>query len=255
MGSRPAALWLLGACFMASAAKAQLVNIEARRLHSDSVRRMGEYNLNFSYRNINQKTFSVLGSNLVLQLKSKNFADYWLLLASADISKAGGRDFDNSAFLHLRYNHKMNGWLRWEAFQQYQRSLPIGIRWRYLAGTGPRFKLLGNATLHCYVGLLYMYEYEGTTEGARFSGGRSSSYATFTLHLPAIKMELTSTTYYQPLLRQFADYRILSENRLLFDITKKLKIQTSLRYFFDSRPPTGFSGYTLALEQGFGLRF
>jgi Protein of unknown function, DUF481 len=236
-------------------ANAQLVNIESRRIHNDSVQRTGEFNFNFSYRDINKKTFSVLSSNLMLQLKSKDLNSYWLFLAAADISKAGNSNFENSHFLHLRHNQKLGKRLRWETFAQFQRNLPIGIRWRYLVGTGPRFKLLNSHFLHLYAGLLYMYEYEGAVNNIDFKGSRNSSYASFTIHIPAIKMEMTSTTYYQPLLKNFNDYRILSENRLLFNITKKFKVQTSFRYYFDSRPPAGINGYTIALEQGFGVSF
>jgi Protein of unknown function, DUF481 len=236
-------------------ANAQLVNIESRRIHNDSVRRTGEFNFNFSYRDINKKTFSVLSSNLVLQLKSKSLRSYWLFLASADVSKAGNNNFENSHFLHLRYNQKLGKKVRWEAFAQFQRNLPIGIRWRYLVGTGPRFKLINSDFLHGYVGLLYMYEYEGAVNNGQFKGSRNSSYASFTVQVAPIKMEMTSTTYYQPLLLNFKDYRILSENRLVFHITKKFKVQTSFRYYFDSRPPTGITGYTIALEQGFALSF
>lgn len=245
-------LWILGA---AGGANAQLVNIESRRIHNDSVRRAGEFNFNFSYRDINNKTFSVLSSNLMLQVKSKNFNSYWLFLAAADISKAGSNSFENSHFLHLRYNQKWGKTVRWEAFGQFQRNLPIGIQWRYLLGTGPRFKLVGSHLLHLYAGVLYMYDYEGTTNHVQSKGSRNSSYASFTLQVPAIKMEMTGTTYYQPLLQNFKDYRILSENRLVFNVTKKFKVQTSFRYYFDSRPPTGFVAHTIALEQGFGISF
>jgi Protein of unknown function, DUF481 len=245
-------LWLLLA---AGQVNAQLVNIESRRIHNDSMRCAGEFNFNFSYRDINDKKFSVLSSNLMLQLKSKNFNSYWLFLGAADISKAGGSKFENSHFLHLRYNQKWGKIVRWEAFAQFQRNLPIGIQWRYLFGTGPRFKLLSSQLLHLYAGVLYMYDYERTTNDVLSRGSRNSTYASFTIHVPAIKMEMTGTTYYQPLLQNFKDYRILSENRLAFNITKKFKVQTSFRYYFDSRPPTGFVAHTIALEQGFSVSF
>jgi Protein of unknown function, DUF481 len=239
-------------CF---SAKAQLVNIEARRIHNDSVQQAGEFNFDYSYSDVNNKKLTVFNSALTLQQKSKNLKNYVLLLASAELSKAKGEDLENSSFLHLRYNHKINKILRWEVFTQLQSNLPIGVRLRYLTGTGPRFKLSNNSHFNFYLGSLYMFEYEKTTGGQKTTGHRNSSYVSFSVDVPAVKAELVSTTYFQPLFADFRDYRILSENRLDFNITKKIKVQTSFRYFFDSRPPEGINNYTVAFEQGFGWRF
>jgi Protein of unknown function, DUF481 len=236
-------------------AKAQLVNIEARRIHSDSIRQAGEFNFDYSYSDVNKKKLTVFNTSLVLQQKSKNLKNYLLLLANAELSKARNENFENAAFLHLRFNHKFSKLLRWEAFAQLQSNLPIGIKIRYLTGTGPRLKLLNYSFIHLYLGSLYMLEYEKTTSGVNTTGHRNSSYVSFSVDIPQVKAELISTTYFQPLFANLQDYRILSENRLDFYITKRFKVQTSFRYFFDSRPPEGINNYTLAFKQGFGWRF
>jgi hypothetical protein len=73
----------------------------------------------------------------VLQQKSKNLKNY-LLLANAELSKARNEAFEKAAFLHLRFNHKFSKLLRREAFTQVQSNLPIGVKLRFLTGTGPR---------------------------------------------------------------------------------------------------------------------
>ncbi len=239
-------------CF---SAKAQLVNIEARRIHSDSVRRAGEFNFDYSYSDVNNKKLTVFNTALVLQQKSKNLKDYLLLLANAELSKARKEDFENAAFLHLRFNHKFGKLLRWEAFTQLQSNLPIGIKIRYLSGTGPRLKLLSNRFINVYAGCLYMLEYEKTTGGTNTTGHRNSTYISFSAEIPGIRAELISTTYFQPLFASLQDHRILSENRLDFYITKRFKVQTSFRYFFDSKPPEGINNQTVSFKQGFGWKF
>jgi hypothetical protein len=236
-------------------AKAQLVNIEAKRIHSDSTRRVGELNADMRYTAVNQKTLTVFKSALLLQQKSKNYKSYLLVLASAELSKTKAQEFENAGFLHIRYNQKMAKHIRWEVFTQLQSNLPIGVRQRWLAGTGPRFKLAATQTFAAYMGSLYMFEYEKAIAGVNTVAHRSSSYLSFSLEIPAIKTELVSTAYYQPLFANFKDYRILSENRLNFNITKKFKVQTSFKYFFDSRPPQGINNYTIAFDQGFGWKF
>jgi hypothetical protein len=236
-------------------ARAQLVNIEARRIHNDSVRRAGEINADLNFTDVNGRRLTVFNSALVLQQKSRNLRSYWLLLGNAAFSKLRNQDIENTFFLHLRFNHKLGKKLRWEAFTQIQGNLPIGIRQRYLTGTGPRIKLLDRQHLHLFVGSLYMLEFERASNGINTFAHRNSSYLSLSLDIPAIKAELISTTYYQPLFANFADFRVLTENRLDFHITKNFKVQTSFRYFYDSRPPQGFKNYTTNFRQGFGWKF
>jgi hypothetical protein len=236
---------------------AQVVNIESQRIHTDSVRRGGEFNFNYSYSNVNSKSLSIFDGSLSLQQKSKDLKTIWLILGNLELSKAKNEDFENASFLHLRYNRKINPWLRWEVFTQVQSNLPIGVRVRYLAGTGPRFKLITSTNFNLYFGSLYMYEREKITDSVilKKTFNRNSSYLSFSINLPPVKGEIISTTYYQPSLANFSNYRIYTENRLSFSITKRFRTQTTFRYFFDSRPPKGINNYTTAFDQGFALRF
>jgi hypothetical protein len=240
--------------FLNLTAAAQLVNVESQRIHSDSVRQSGEFNFDYSFSNVNSKSISVFNSSLSLQKKSTDLKTTWLVLGSAEISKAKGEDFENSSFFHLRYSHKLKDRIRWEAFNQVQANLPIGLKFRYLAGTGPRFRVIYSSTFNLYLGSVYMYEYDelrDSVEPARHVG-RSSSYLSLAVSIPAIRANLTSTTYYQPRFADLHDFRVLTENRLEFNITKRLKSQSTFRYFYDSRPARGYNNYTTAFDQGFG---
>ncbi|MEP6674018.1 MAG: DUF481 domain-containing protein [Ferruginibacter sp.] len=250
-------IFLAAALLFSNILTAQVVNIESQRMHTDSVRRSGEFNFDYSHTNINSKTLSVLNSTLSLQQKSKDLKSIWLILGSANISKAKDEDFENASFFHLRFNRKIAKPLRWEVFTQVQSNLPIGIRLRYLAGTGPRFKLISNKNFNLYLGSLYMYELEKTIDSAKHIQhfNRNSSYLSFSFAFPSINAELVSTTYYQPNFADISDFRVFTENRLELSITKKLKALTSFNYFYDSRPPLGINNYTTSFDQGFGWRF
>jgi hypothetical protein len=240
------------------AVRAQVVNIENRRMHTDSVRTAGSLSLGLSFTENNGKQLFVTRNALALQSKSKSLRDIWLVLANLDLSKADGAAFSNSAFLHLRYNRKMNRLLRWEAFTQAQYNRVLGIGSRWLAGTGPRLKLFSTEKSALYWGNLYMFEYETTTAASPVISRqhRLSAYlsATFDLN-PALPCELISTTYFQPRLDRLADYRLSHETSLELNITKKLRATTRLYYFFDAAPPAGIAGRALALEQGFRVGF
>lgn len=253
-------LFLLLIMFLSCSAalRAQVVNIESRRMHTDSVRRAGSLSLGLSFTENNGKQLFVTRNALALQSKSKSLRDIWLVLANLDLSKADGAAFSNSAFLHLRYNRKMSGLLRWEAFTQAQYNRVLGIGSRWLAGTGPRLKLFSTEKSALYWGNLYMFEYEATTANFPIISRqhRLSAYLSATFDLsPTLPGELITTTYYQPRLNRLADYRLSHETSLELNITKKLRATTRLYYFYDAVPPSGIAGRALAVEQGFRVGF
>lgn len=237
--------------------QAQVVNIETRRLHTDSIRHAGDANLSFAYTNNNGRELFTLRSNLLYQVKSKSLRDIWLIIGQYELAKSPSQQFSNALFGHLRYNRKLNNLVRWEAFTQVQKNHPLGIYYRFLAGTGPRFKLLGKPNVGLYLGALYMHEWERTIKPAfalnRYH--RLSSYISATISIPAIKAEIITTTYYQPDLTYIADYRWANETRMDFNLTSKLRIFSRFHYLFDSRPPASILQRSLGFEQGFGLKF
>jgi hypothetical protein len=251
-------LTLLLALSAALPATAQIVNIEARRLHTDSVRFAGRANLSFSFSENNTRSFYTLNSDFVVQAKSKNLRHLGMLLGGQTLSRAGGQDFANALLGHARYNYKFSRLFRMEAFQQIQKNGPLGVGLRSLTGAGPRLKLVENKTADVYFGTLYMYEYEETryqdvsrTERQH----RLSAYASFGLHWDAAHLSLTGTTYYQPVIDHPADYRLLTENRLDLRLWRRLHLFTNLRYLFDSRPVEGVKRFATGVDQGLGIQF
>ncbi len=244
--------WVLLALLAGMQAKAQIVNIESKRIQSDSVRRSGSMNFNLSFsENNNLRLFQISGTTTA-QIKSKSLKSIWLILASGDLSRAQGSDLSNSGFLHLRHNYKVNSLFRWEAFQQVQYNQVLGFSFRSLSGTGPRFKFLKSKKLFAYLGTLLMYEYEEPQEAGLSieRNFRQSSYLTMNLSFEKAGIELVSTTYYQPGWHTIADYRLLNESGIDFRISKVLSFRTGFTMLYDSRPVDGIAKRALRLTQG-----
>lgn len=252
----------LAAAFMAVGSTplaAQIVNIESSRLHTDSARVGGQANLSFHFSDNNNRRLLTTRSALVLQLKSKNYRDLWLLLANADLSRANGEAFSNSAFLHARYNRKLGGgrW-RWEVFGQLQSNRLLGIQTRLLSGAGPRLKWLGRPWANAYAGALYMYEYEAAAVAPRpiERQHRLSAYLSATLNLPRWLPGLfITTTYYQPRLDKGADFRLSHESSLEFSITARVKAIARYTFLYDAFPPAGIRSRAQVVEQGLKVAF
>jgi hypothetical protein len=255
--SRKKGLIVLFAAFSLTAARSQVVNIENRRLQTDSVRTAGNGNFAFLLNSTNGRDILTFRGNILVQHKSRDLRQIWLFNANYDLAKAEKESFVNNFYVHLRYNYKINDRLRWEAFLQHQRNLPLGIESRQLAGTGPRFKFKLGRNAELYLATAVMYEHERTIkpESAVSNDIRSSSYASLNIRFPKSNGSIVSTSYFQPLFRDVNDARVMNDTRISFNITSKWQVYTNFSYFNDSRPPAGIRRSALNLEQGFGFSF
>lgn len=232
---------------------AQIVNIESQRYATDTTGWAGDYNLGFTFGKQKEKYFSFFNSAHV-QYKSKR--SLYLILGSLDILKKGNEKFVNAGFFHFRYNYKIKHWLRWEAFTQVQYNKLIGLRMRYLLGTGPRFKLVQIEKFKTYLGTLYMLEYEmNNDKSQKLLQGRFSAYLSFSIR-PIKTIEFISTTYYQPRFDEIKDYRIATENAILFKFHRILSFGMNFKLNYDAAPPVGApTKLTYQLDNKFKIDF
>lgn len=231
----------------------QVVNIESKRMRTDTVGWSGDAEANFQLAKNTQSIFD-LGSKLHFQFKQKNYL--FLFLNEYRLIKGGDTKFVNSAFAHVRYNQKITKeLLRLEVFTQlqYNGALDVGLRW--LAGTGPRFKIYDGDMFRAYFAALYMYEYEeNVLKTIILRKHRISSYITFTIDLGTL--EFVHTSYYQPNIKSFRkDYRYTSQSDLSIKITKNLKFVTGFNYRYDSDPFPNIPKVTYYLSNGLKFTF
>ena len=215
---------------------AQIVNIESQRYTTDTTSWAGEYNAGFTFGKQAERYFAFTNT---AQIQYKTNKHLYLILGSIDLLKSQTKDLINSGFFHFRYNYKIRNWLRWEAFTQAQYNKLNGIRVRFLLGTGPRFKVLQYEKFKTYIGTLYMLEYEvNTSRTQKAWQGRFTGYLSMTLK-PTKNIEIISTTYYQPKFEEISDYRIATDNSLMFKFHRILSFGLNYRLNYDSRPPEG----------------
>ncbi len=231
---------------------AQVVNIESRRMRSDTTGWIGTAEASFQFSKSVDEIFD-LGALIHLQFKGKN--DIWLFLNEMRIIKGAGTQFVNSGFAHVRYNRKITKeFLRWEFFAQYQYNKALEVGQRVLAGTGPRFKLYDSDKFRAYVASLYMFEYQESVDKLIIERNhRTSSYLSFTFDFN--RVEFSNTVYFQPNMRDLKDYRVLSQSDLMFKIFENLKFKTGFNYRYDTRPFPGVPKTTYYLTNGLRFEF
>lgn len=245
-----AGMWMLG---HTPKLKAQVINIEDKRIRTDTTGWSGSGELAF-YANRNNDLVLSLQTDLQLQYKTKKS----LLLLLTDISTVQVNEIDrfvNSGFQHIRYNYKLRDRFVWEAFAQGQYNGPLDIDYRLLAGSGPRFKVFGTDTFRLYVAALYMYEIEANPgELNTENNHRMSSYISFTF-TPNDNVSIVSTTYYQPNLADFKDTRISTTLDIKSYLTEKLYLKVNYNMLVDSRPVPGIVNTIFEFTGGVGLEF
>ena len=214
----------------------QIVNIEASRMQSDSVGWMGGANAAVG---ITRNTAKIFSSEFeaYLQYKTSRDKGLWLILGNYNLLKIDGNKVISNGLFHLRYNYKVNEWLRWEIFGQYQNNGITQIDSRILLGTGPRFKLVKNERLRLYAASLIMFEREkeATNPIITHNDLRSSNYITLT-YTPVENLTLVATTFFQPLFKNLSDYRILNQISFKVKATRHISVLLKWNYLHDRFP-------------------
>ena len=166
-----------------------------------------------------------------------------------------GERFSNEGFFHLRYARELGKFTWWESFSQMQFNRLTKIDNRWLTGTGGRFQLTDYENALFFFGLLYMYEREVLKDPREINNDhRLSSYFSFSM-VPQPTISLYSTTYIQPRIDQWSDYRLLTENTLNLGITDKLSFTVRLRLTYDSAPPIGVPTLIYDFHNGLTYQF
>ena len=234
--------------------EAQVVNIERKRIATDTTGWFGSANLSFAGSKTTKSILSLFAGGL-LEYKPKSNKDLWLLISEFSLISGDNEKFSNSGFAHVRYNRKLNETFRWEFFTQIQYNGLTKIDTRALGGTGVRIKLTQSEQAKFYLGIAWMYEYEKLLEPEDYNyDNRLSSYFTFTL-LPEESVSFTSTTYVQPKFADFSDYRLTNETNLTLGVTKKLNLSVTFKYNYDVAPPEGVPTSTYYFINGLELEF
>lgn len=233
--------------------QAQVINIENARMQTDTTGWKGEVNGNFALVNNGIKLW-LIGADAHLQYKTQK--DLWLGIVQYSLQKSPAQKFSDQSLAHIRYNRKIGPSLRWEVFTQLQNNNVNNIQKRFLAGTGPRFKIAGTKAIHLYLATAAMYEYERETGFPSITHNelRNSSYISFTV-VPGANVDLSATVYYQPLFRDLSDRRILTQARMKVKMGRHSALNLRWNHLFDSRPAGDSPKEVYAFSTGISFEF
>lgn len=232
---------------------AQIVNVESLRQVSDSSKWSGSASVDIALIE-NRRSIFRLTNRLRLQYSTEK--SLYLFINDINLQKIDDNSLVNRGIQHIRYNRRLKDNLKLEAFIQSQYDAISNIDFRGLLGIGLRQKLSKNDTYRFYLGTLIMYEYEEATVNSikPIRDFRNSTYISFSLY-PNDHISIVSTTYYQPLIKRLADFRISNETSVAFKVLKNLAFKTSFIYNYDAKPIVGIPNTQYELTNGIVYSF
>ncbi len=181
----------------------------------------------------------------------------WLQVAG-EYGEAGGVKNVQKIYAHLRYIHAITTRYHvYELFAQTQEDKFRLIQRRRLAGGGYRVRLFPKSPVRLYFGIGAMYEYidftselDPTEYNTRLSSYFSASYK------PKKGTKISFITYYQPKFSDMNDFVSATKFELAVEIFKKLFLNFSVSYDYDSRPAVEVeSKYDFSQDTAFIYKF
>jgi hypothetical protein len=235
-------------------ASAQLVNIESRRMQTDSIRFVLKNEISFSYNNNDGVYIYEVSNELSTQAKSKDLRKIYFLIGNYNILKSENEDFRNTWLLHFRFNYQITNLFRLESFVQSQRNKLLFISSRNLIGAGIRLKVISKEHMKLYLSNAYIYEEEKSDEiDKKFYNNRNSSYLSLSVLLPNSDVNIINTIYFQPLYKDFNDFRILEELKIEIPFSKKFNLSSSFNYYYYSSNAIKRKEYISNVKIGLGI--
>lgn len=233
--------------------QSQVVDIERQRMKTVENGLSGGVNISGSYLDNDEiiYTYSVI-SNLQY-VSGKNL---FFLIGDYKISRSSDTDFQDAAFLHLRYNRPLNNLITAEAFTQIQDDKISLLKYRFLTGAGARIAFINSESIKMNAGIIPMYEFEELLDAASTTHQdvRISQYLNIVLNISETANFYT-TTYFQPIYNLWEDYRLHNESRLVVSITERINLNVNNTFSWDAAPPNGAPKKRISLRVGFGLDF
>ena len=198
-------------------------------------------------------------TGLKLQWSEDKNIDF--VLANYVYGESSGVKNENKAFVHLRHIHQRNNRFAWEVFSQLSNDEFTSLNLRALIGGGVRLAL-GELTdkRAFYLGLGGFYEREQLDIDNAASNEeteetvRGNTYLVLKYQFNS-HVSLVSSTYYQPAIDKFSDYRAIEDASLVSKLSDDFSLRVGLNIQHDSEPPPDVEKTDTSINIGMALNF
>lgn len=248
-------LCLLILLLWAISSSAQIVSIDKRRTKNLNRGFQGDINLGLNFVHTNTDLLQI-SSRFKLQYNDND--NTYLFSSDIGYSRVNDENNVNNGGLMFKYNYWVpDKIIIAEAFYQYSYNRIKKLQHRHILGGGPRFNIADREKFNLFLVAytIYLNElFENDTYQRRKSLVKFSSMFSMDWQM-APNAKLGHTTYYEPDYSDPADFRIWSETRLNFKITKKFAFDLFVRFDYDNLVPPDVDPLFYTVNNSFTLKF
>ena len=217
----------------------------------------GSYELDLAFEGGNTEQASA-ATGVKLQWTQDKVTDF--ILANYAYGESAGVKNKNKGFAHYRHIHALDDALAWEGFGQLSSNEFTNLTLRALVGGGVRLALGQRSEMQAFfLGLGMFYEREELDtvlpgEADSETALRANTYLVIKYQFNA-HVSLVSTTYYQPDLGDFADFRAIEDFSLVSKLSEVMALKVGVDIAHDSMPPRGIDKTDSLLKIGIVVNF
>ena len=178
-----------------------------------------------------------------------------LIVGNGGLGFLDGSRFASSGLLHYRQTYHYNDLVSPEWWGQLNYDRPQLLDFRMVTGGGVRIAFASGEWGQFGMGAALMLEHERldlpdtAVHDDRTTDIRGSHFLTLRL-VPNENLVMTSTTYFQPAVGNWADARTLANLRVASSVTDELDLTVSFDLRYDGGPPDGVSALDTSLRTG-----
>ncbi|MFC1500413.1 YdiY family protein [Candidatus Zixiibacteriota bacterium] len=230
---------------------AQIVNIESILVDEPKDGVEGAVQIGFTLMEGNSEYRQLDGNGIIRWKGGKHI---FQLVGGGSYKAAGAKKVADNSMGHFRYGYAVSDMVRLEVLLQVQQNSFVQLNRRVLAGAGFRANVLSSDAGRLDMGLILMHEDEVLNNSLSNPGWRASILLSAGWNLTP-SAQLSGQVYYQPLLSESGDFRILNDTGLTVRVLGPLSLQVSFRLAHDSRPPEGVDTTDLSLRNSLAITF
>ncbi len=230
---------------------AQIVNIESILVDEPKDGVEGAVQIGFTLMEGNSEYRQLDGNSII---RWKGGEHIFQLVVGGSYKATGDKKVADNSMGHFRYGYAVSSRVRLEALLQVQRNAFVRLNRRVLAGAGFRANLLSSDPTRLDLGVILMREDEVLHNAPSEPGWRASLLLSAGWKLTP-SAQLSGQIYFQPLLSDTRDFRILNDTGLTVRVLGPLSLQVSLRLAHDSRPPAGVETTDLSFRNTLAISF
>ena len=223
----------------------QIVSIEDKR-QSTELGISGFTDFSFNYKK---------STNIDWAFSNKSYLqwdiDMWslLILNQINLDRAGGVDFSNDGYQHIRISRHINNIYTLESFIKNQYDPVRSIDNRKLLGTGVRIKMLDQ-----FIGFSSFYEYERLNTNLISFAWRFNTYFNLDLEINQIA-SFMFMLYLQPNVMNVSDCRFSNEIKINIKINKQFSYSNVFSAIYDTYPAVNVPEFSYSIKNGLTYKF